>query len=78
MVEDGAGAGGLAPGADAGLVAAEMVNVGLNPLEDGALVVQAGVGECFGVFHGTSREETVCAELGGFLVYVSEFKEWFF
>jgi hypothetical protein len=44
VVSDGAGAGRLTPQADLGWVATEEGDVPLDPLEDGALVPEGGVG----------------------------------
>lgn len=43
MVKDGAGAGGLAPGADAVAVSSHLLDVLLDPFEEEGLVVEPGV-----------------------------------
>ena len=49
LCDDGAGAGGLAPYSDVARVAAKSADVGLDPLERGALVEEADIQVAGGV-----------------------------
>lgn len=63
LMQDGTPAGGLAPSTHLGFVATYQADVILDPLESGALVVQAGIGKAL-LFHSVAGEETVGADLG--------------
>lgn len=56
VVHDRAGAGGLAHGGDGVLVAVQEVDVVLDPLEGGTLIVQGDVGETVGLDSLTAEE----------------------